>query len=835
MQEKNALNKLVVIKSAQLNEKQGFVTPILTISDNEEFTPVFRLDYPQDILVSKGYPYIDTNYETSELFILKNHNLDEDKTQQSGSPRYWARDESAFSALTASTLLPIVSVPLPSKENGILPIGVTPPSRPFFILDDEYLFGPLTSSQTEDDRYIVEPYVHPSLSFGRGYIGRFPLSDIANCLVETKINDESVLYISSFKQLSSHRNDKSTIDYVSNDQLLKVVNQLGFGKQTKGLGKKEAERLQQIIGDSEKANKFGKHDERLERLKGLLDRYLSEADIGFELVNSYLDSSSGRSFLNNYVEANKSTLLSDFIDKVKTDAKEEEKKIQQKLQEQRSQIAIKGQEITQIVETVAQKRREAQDEINRIAAETEDEVRQTLKLKQQELSENIVVLEDKQTSLEKKIKSKVEHLELVNEIEKLKDECNYYEKHSKRLESTVKGFEATLKNDDTEELARKIGEMEAINRVLNGKSASVSKPVQRYSPVTFCESEPDTAEKVVDAIGAHFAQDNGRVFSKEEMTNLIVSVNQSFLTILSGPPGTGKTSTATRMAQALHLGSSRGDQNFLYVPVGRGWVSSRDTLGFYNSLKDVYQESRTGLYSFLSRQESKDSDALKLILLDEANLSSMEHYWSDFLALCDLENLNRPIDTGIPHENLRFLKVGDNTRFIATINNDATTEKLSPRLIDRVPVIALDSPTDKIVETTSLTLDGSVRASKLRELFVPEYAELSKADESILAKVIDTLSTRDPAFGKSIPISRRKVNAITNYCDVAGQMIGSEAAMDFAIQQHILPHIEGYGSPFRSRLEQLLTIVNKTYPRSVAQIERILANGNEFTGSYSYF
>ncbi len=108
----------------------------------------------------------------------------------------------------------------------------------FFILDDGHLFGPLTSSQTEDDRYIVEPYVHPSLSFGKGYIGRFALSGVTDCLVETKVEDESMLFVSSFKQLSSHRNDKSSIDYVSDDQLIKVVNQLGFGKQTKGLGKK---------------------------------------------------------------------------------------------------------------------------------------------------------------------------------------------------------------------------------------------------------------------------------------------------------------------------------------------------------------------------------------------------------------------------------------------------------------------------------------------------------------------------------------------------------------------------------------------------------------------
>ncbi len=62
MQEKKALNKLIVIKSAQLNENQGFVTPILSISDNEEFAPVSRHDYPQDILVSRGYPDIDVNY-----------------------------------------------------------------------------------------------------------------------------------------------------------------------------------------------------------------------------------------------------------------------------------------------------------------------------------------------------------------------------------------------------------------------------------------------------------------------------------------------------------------------------------------------------------------------------------------------------------------------------------------------------------------------------------------------------------------------------------------------------------------------------------------------------
>ena len=74
-----------------------------------------------------------------------------------------------------------------------------------------------------------------------------------------------------------------------------------------------------------------------------------------------------------------------------------------------------------------------------------------------------------------------------------------------------------------------------------------------------------------------------------------------------------------------------------------------------------------------------------LILLDEANLSPMEYYWADFMNLCEAWSKNNSIDLG----GGRIFKIPEGLHFVATINNDHTTEVLSPRLIDRASVIDL--------------------------------------------------------------------------------------------------------------------------------------------------
>lgn len=828
---------VIVQRHITLNENQGLVTPLFKKTEHNEIVPIDSNDYPAHILISKNYSEVEKDYDENDLFMLQSHFKDEQKTAEYGSPRYWAKFESVCE-LAPNTMLPVLAGKLPEKETGILPEGVKPPRGTFFLRDENKIYGPLTSSKLNDGRYIIEPLTHPSISLGKDYLGSFLADQLGGNLLEVNINGHRREYISSIKELSKHTPEK--IDYMADERLIKYFNQQGFGKNFKGLAKKEAERLQQAITQSEKIYPIVK-SERLDRLKAMLDRYLKESDVGADIVRTYLSSTStGLKFINDYVENNKSNLLKEHLETIEAEAKVKEENLKAIMIEKENQVRAKTLDLEEINNSILQAREEAKEKIAKIQAETEEQARRSLAAKQEELSQEVGSKEAELKKLEEEIHRLTKKLGIANDIEKMKDDCSYYEKHKEHLKSAVKGFEDALK--DPESLALRMGEMEVISRVLNGGSAEVAINTSNYRPVEFATSEPTNGSELIELLCNSFEDDSGRAFSKEEMTNLVISISQSYMTVLAGPPGIGKTSTVTRLAKALNLGDAKGDQNFLYIPVGRGWVSGRDILGFYNSLKGTYQESRTGLYDFLTRI-GKNTPANKIapqfVLFDEANLSSIEHYWSDFLGMCDPEGRNRPIDTGIPNESARYLQIGGHVRFIATINNDSTTERLSPRLIDRVPIISLQHSKSMIANSmrTSLSkLDGAISANNFFKHFMPdESGELTRSNEVVLNQVIDILQNRDPNFGQVINISQRKINAITNYCATAGEYIGQDSAMDFAISQHILPHIEGHGTKFRNRIQELSNSIGKSYPRVNHHLERILSGGNDFTGTYSFF
>ena len=214
-----------------------------------------------------------------------------------------------------------------------------------------------------------------------------------------------------------------------------------------------------------------------------------------------------------------------------------------------------------------------------------------------------------------------------------------------------------------------------------------------------------------------------RDYDRLTILNLFILLTQNFLTVLSGPPGAGKTSISVILGDVLGLteksdssgrfdrtgGSDHADriertekaesmekaestestERFLPVSVERGWTSKRDFLGYWNPLSKTFESPdprRSDALALLDAEARAGFDDLPFVmLLDEANLSPMEYYWGDFMRICDDRSRMNRIALG----GDALYDVPDTLRFLATINSDFTTENLSPRLLDRAPVVTL--------------------------------------------------------------------------------------------------------------------------------------------------
>lgn len=828
---------LVVYKDRALNEEQGIVRPILRIDDQGKYIKLDPSRFPTGILISKGYSAIDTNYEENKLFILKEHHKDEQKTEEHGIDRYWALGRDTM-ALPPNSLLPVIPCKLPPIETGQLPETANAPRGLFFILDQEEnkLYGPAQAASVTDEAYqTMEVATTPKLSFGADFLGVFDTHELDDILFSVIINGQRLYFLSSANDLANRKH--TTLDFISDRKLIRHFNSLKIGRNAKTLSRKEADRLASSIADFEKVRRSANSkDARLERLKTILDRYLNEADIGHQIVRDYFDTAAGARFLTGYVESNQEKLLGEQISSFKEEIARQEIELKKNLHKIEGQIGVKQSELDLIHSRVEKEKQEAEKRIHEIKSEADEEIHAYMRSREEELQDEINTLEKEKEKRSKELTDICKRLNMAESIEEMQRKDIYFSENNNRLQVAAKSYQEQLQN--TDELAKRISEYHVIGKVLKGGDVTQETRLI-YVPVDYSSNDPVSAGDLIDKIRSYLDWDNGKTFSNAELSNIMISITQSFLTVLAGPPGVGKTSTIIRLAQSLKLGSPDDRKNFLYMPVSRGWVSSRDILGFHNSLIGSYQRARTGLYDFL-RRDDEGTEALQMILLDESNLSPMEHYWSDFLGMCDKEGRNRPIDTGIPHAEDRFLQVGKNVRFIATINHDSTTERLSPRLIDRVPVISIDheDDIDYGYETEDLTLDGALKYDVFEKYFGNcDDAELSNTHKVILESLINILGERDSNLGQPISISHRKRASIAHYCSTAitNELMDPETALDFAICQHILPHIEGYGNKFRNRITKLSSELGKGYPRTHKHLERILASGNDFTGTYSFF
>lgn len=326
-------------------------------------------------------------------------------------------------------------------------------------------------------------------------------------------------------------------------------------------------------------------------------------------------------------------------------------------------------------------------------------------------------------------------------------------------------------------------------------------------------------------------------YSEADILNIAISLSQNFLTVFYGEPGCGKTSICNLFAETLGLNKiaaavddPRADR-YIPISVEKGWTSKRDFVGYYNPLTKTFDKSNRKIYDALRllHAESKNSSLPFVILLDEANLSPMEYYWSDFMNLCDELDENSSVNLGADY----IFSVPETLRFVATINNDHTTEELSPRLIDRASIITLPD-----FDARNLPAAAKIPASDveiiswqdLRDAFNPPNPDFRRFP----ADAYGTLVSKMKAAGFSV--SPRVQLAIQKYYVVAEKFFGKVSALDYAVAQKILPKIQGSDENFKAWLEDFqTTCANFKLARSEKILQKIIERGDKNLGYYRFF
>lgn len=302
-----------------------------------------------------------------------------------------------------------------------------------------------------------------------------------------------------------------------------------------------------------------------------------------------------------------------------------------------------------------------------------------------------------------------------------------------------------------------------------------------------------------------------RNYSKNDIINMYICLSQNFLTVFSGEPGTGKTSICNILANALGL-NSLGEcddisiNRYVAVSVERGWSSKRDLIGYYNPLTKKYDRSNAKIYDGLMilNQERDESKYPYVILLDEANLSPMEYYWADFMRVADKSESNSYINIGLSDE----IYIPRTLRFLATINNDQTTERLSPRLIDRSWIVKL--PQVELKENANI--DCSQPVPLVSWLNIEDAFIKSDCDDVILKTPLEQIYAL--FVDNRLSVSPRVQLSIKRYICVAQEIMEDEPgvcnkkqkALDFAVLQKLLPKIDGYYDNYERLFKYLLQI-----------------------------
>ena len=295
----------------------------------------------------------------------------------------------------------------------------------------------------------------------------------------------------------------------------------------------------------------------------------------------------------------------------------------------------------------------------------------------------------------------------------------------------------------------------------------------------------------------------GYKYTKEQLSNLYLSLKTKPFVILAGISGTGKSKIVRLFADSIGA-------NYHLISVRPDWNDGSDLLG-YKNLKDEFIEGQlTKIIIEASKQENKNKPYL--ICLDEMNLARVEYYLSDYLSIIESR---QKIDQDIITDNLiedKKLHIPDNVYIIGTVNMDDTTFTFSRKVLDRANTIEFsDVDLENLFTNKNKEIIGSlnINNSFLKTNYLKaddieeEYREYALEVNKKIIEINEILKKSKRQFAYRVRdeilfymVENKKVD-----------LLNENLAFDYQIMQKILPAISGSESSVKNVLIDLFNFV----------------------------
>lgn len=352
----------------------------------------------------------------------------------------------------------------------------------------------------------------------------------------------------------------------------------------------------------------------------------------------------------------------------------------------------------------------------------------------------------------------------------------------------------------------------------------------------------------------YYAQKSRCYYKRSDFVNFHTAVKCSDLVILSGLSGTGKSSLVNIYAKALGLNASADleDSQMLMVPVRPSWSDDADLLGYVDLAHMVYHAADSGFVDFLVRaQREENKNKLFLVCFEEMNLARVEHYFSQFLSILERPAGQRELQLydkqymGKLYNAADYpfqIEIGNNVKFIGTVNIDETTHHFSDKVLDRANVIELEVLNyatewqDKTFAAVGKTQIWSTQ--DYEKLIVKEQIPDAREVRSLLWEVHCALQSLSPKYGAGPRVVKNVLKYLSNL--PKEEALDFDRALDLQLVQRVLTKLRGVESVVGPALQEngessLLAVLDKYQSLSqFAKSRALLAQKKKEVESYGY-